>query len=137
MAKVTPKQERFAQEYVKCLNQSEAYRRAYNVKPTTKPATVWNNSHILMGNSAVAARITQLHERTLERTLITTESLTLRLEDAITLALENDQAAAVTGAIMAQAKLNGLDVHKIEMSGKDGAPIENKMVVEFVDADND
>ena len=48
MSKLTPKQNKFAEEYVNTGNASEAYRRAYDVGQDTKLETIAvKASHLL------------------------------------------------------------------------------------------
>jgi phage terminase small subunit len=114
MAKLTAKQEMFCQEYIKCGNQSEAYRNSYEVKENTKPETVWCNSCQLMADTKVAQRVFELQQLAQERTLVTVESLTEELNESHDMAKQEKQAAAMTGATMGKAKIHGLDVNKVE-----------------------
>lgn len=122
--KLTPKQEVFAQEYIKCLNQSEAYRRAYNTKPDTKPESVWKEASKTMQIPHVSSRVAELHEQVRERTLVTRESLTAELNGAIDMAISQDHVTGLTGAVMAKARVNGLDINKNEISGPEGGEIK-------------
>lgn len=58
---LTPKQERFAQEYFKIGNASEAYKAAFNAAGMADK-TVWEAASRLMANSKVATRIAQLRD---------------------------------------------------------------------------
>lgn len=59
---LTPKKKKFADEFFKCGNQSEAYRRAYNCK-NMKPETITENASRLMRDNDVAARIQKLQDK--------------------------------------------------------------------------
>ena len=48
---LTPKQERFAQLVAEGKTQADAYRGAFNTKPTTKPETIIANASRLMADS--------------------------------------------------------------------------------------
>lgn len=61
--KLTPKQEAFAREYVKCGNASEAYRRSYNVGEDTKPNVIAVKASELLKNGNVTVRVDELQER--------------------------------------------------------------------------
>jgi len=61
MKKLTPKQERFAQEYLATGNASEAYRRAYNAEKM-KPAVVKVKACELLKNGNVAVTVEDLRE---------------------------------------------------------------------------
>jgi len=115
-AKLTAKQEKFCQEYIKCGNQSEAYRLSYEVGENTKDKTVWEAACRVMADSKVSARVFELQELAQERTLTTVDSLTIELNEAKDLAVKTNQPSAMTGAIMGKAKLHGLDIQKIDMN---------------------
>ena len=57
---LTPKQEAFALAYVETGNASEAYRKAYSVRPATKPETVWQSACRALGDPKVYARGVEL-----------------------------------------------------------------------------
>lgn len=57
---LTHQQEHFAQLVASGLNQSDAYRQAYNVSPDTLPETTHQAASILASHSNVAPRIQQL-----------------------------------------------------------------------------
>ena len=63
--KITHKQEIFAIEYImNGGNASDAYRAAYNVKKSTKPASIWREAHNVLHNIKVTSRINELREMT-------------------------------------------------------------------------
>jgi isopenicillin N synthase-like dioxygenase len=64
---LTPKQERFAHEVASGKSQAEAYRTAFNVKPTTKPETSQANACRLMADSNVSTRVAELRAAVAER----------------------------------------------------------------------
>ena len=59
---LTHKQEKFALAVVATGNQTEAYRRAYNVRAGTEPEVLTNAASGLMRNADIAARVAQLRE---------------------------------------------------------------------------
>lgn len=118
MAKLTAKQEKFCQEYIRCSNQSEAYRTVYNVKKDRKPEYVWTDACVLMANPKVAQRVFELQQLAQERTLVTVESLTNELNENRDFAKQQKQPAAMTSATMGKAKIHGLDAQKIDMTIK-------------------
>lgn len=115
--KLTAKQEKFCQEYIKCGNQSEAYRLSYEVGEKTKDKTVWEAACRVMADSKVSARVFDLQQLAQERTLVTVKSLTEELDEARELAKDIKQPAAMTGASMGKAKLHGLDIQKLDVNG--------------------
>jgi hypothetical protein len=69
--RLTPKQELFVAGYIETSNASEAYRRAYNVKPTTKDETIRVNAAKLLADTNVALRIRTLQERASTTVMLT------------------------------------------------------------------
>lgn len=64
---LTPKQEAFVIAYVETSNATEAYRRSYNISPTTKAATINRKAIEVLRNGKVAARIAQLNSKAEKR----------------------------------------------------------------------
>jgi hypothetical protein len=64
MKKLTDKQEKFAQLVVSLGNQSEAYRQAYDVRPTVKNETCQNNAYKLLQNNDVLTRVEEIRDKT-------------------------------------------------------------------------
>lgn len=61
---ITAKQSEFARLIAEeSLTSSDAYRRVYNVSPTTKDSTIWNMASELMTNPKVTHRIRFLQRR--------------------------------------------------------------------------
>ncbi len=119
---LTQKQETFALAYVETGNASEAYRRAYNVGENTKAETVWRKASELLSVGKVTARVSELQAEAAERTMVTVESLTVKLEEARLLALKDEKgASAAVSAIMGMAKLHGLLVEKQDLTSSDGS----------------
>lgn len=114
---MTPKQEAFAMAYVETGNASEAYRRAYDVAETTKPATIWEEASRTLANPDVTARVMELQKEAAERLFVTVESLTKELDEDRQLARQEGQASAAISAVMGKAKLHGLITDKRELSG--------------------
>lgn len=130
---LTQKQETFCLVYVETGNASEAYRRAYNVGDNTKAETVNKRASELLADTKVTARVAQLQSQAVERTMVTVESLTDKLEEARLHALKDEKgASAAVSAIMGMAKLHGLLIDKGELTGKDGAPLETITRIELV-----
>lgn len=114
MAGLTPKQEAFALAYVETGNASEAYRRAYDVGENTKPEVIWVKASETLSHGKVSVRVAELQMLAQERTLVTVASITAELDEAKDLAAKLDQPAAMTGAVMGKAKVNGLLIEKVE-----------------------
>ena len=71
MNKLTPKQSKFAEEYVNTGNASEAYRRAYDVSPDTKLETINVNASKLLSDTNVSLRVQELKTKEAEAFQIT------------------------------------------------------------------
>lgn len=107
--------ELFAQGVAKGLTLTKAYIKAgYSVEGNVAQAA----SSRLLGNVIVSDRVAELQELAAQRTLVTIEKLTDELEEARELAMSDDKgAAAAVSAIMAKAKLHGLDINKHKVEG--------------------
>ena len=115
--KLTQKQEMFALKYVEIGNQSEAYRQSYNAK-NMKPETIHSKSCILLKNDKVRARVDELKESHVERHGITVDSILLELAEDKDFAKECNSASSVVKTTELKAKLLGLFVEKVQISGK-------------------
>ena len=71
---LTPKKNKFAEEFIKCGNQSEAYRRAYNCK-NMKPETVTEAASKLMQDYDVSTRVQELQEKIEKRNVLSAQQL--------------------------------------------------------------
>jgi phage terminase small subunit len=69
--KLTPKQRKFAEEYVNTGNGSEAYRRAYNVRPNTTVESIAVRASELLKNSNILVIIEELQKQQAEKFEIT------------------------------------------------------------------
>ena len=69
--KLTPKQNKFAEEYVNTGNASEAYRRAYDVSPDTKLETINVNASKLLSDTNISLRVKELKTKEAEAFQIT------------------------------------------------------------------
>lgn len=69
--KLTPKQRSFAEHYVDCGNGAEAYRRAYNVKPTTSNEVCAVKGSELLHKGNISVIIKHLRKQQAERFEIT------------------------------------------------------------------
>jgi len=122
--RLTIKQEKFCQEYLKCGNASEAYRKSYNAGKMAT-GTINTNAKTLLKNNPVAIRIEELRNRVEKKAFATfDQKRDLLWNLAIKCAqddLENDkpkQAAAVVAALAELNKMDGdLATIKTEISG--------------------
>ena len=68
---LTPKQERFAHEVASGKTHADAYRVAFDVRATTKPATIQANAYKLMNNTEISTRVDELRAAIAERVVWT------------------------------------------------------------------
>lgn len=71
MTKLTPKQSKFAEEYVNTGNASEAYRRAYDVAKTTSNEVIAVKASELLKNGNISVRVKELQIKVSEAFQIT------------------------------------------------------------------
>ena len=122
---LTPKQEKFCQLYIELGNASEAYRQAYGASKM-KPETINTKAKELLKNGPITVRIKELKAEHKERHNITVDDLIAELEEARQIAKDpvKPQPSAMVSATMGKAKILGFDKQVVELSGKDGKPIE-------------
>ncbi len=130
---LTPKQERFAQLVAEGKTQADAYRGAFNTKPTTKPETIQNSAYKLMTDPVISARVDELRKPIIEAVGITLES---HLKDLMTLrnlAVKNNQISAAITAEIARGKAAGVPIDKstVDRLTKTGDIIGKKTLADF------
>ena len=115
---LTPRQEKFAQEYVLTGNAAEAYRVAYPKSLKWKDSAVYSQSSILAAHSEVAIRVKDLRDQSAKRNEITIDSIMAEYDEVIKQAHESKQFSPVVTAITKKAELCGL----FEKHQKQGKP---------------
>lgn len=120
---LTPKQEAFAQAVASGLTQSDAYRKAYNVKPTTKPESVNQLASTMMGLVHISSRVKELRERGAENAVLTREAHLEELKRLKGIALELEDIKAAINAEQLRGKVMGHYIERQEVTGKDGAAL--------------
>mgnify|MGYP001477607060 CR=1 FL=1 len=130
---LTPKQERFAQEVASGKSQAEAYRIAFNVKPTTKPETTYKRACELMADRNIRGRVEELKAAAAERVLWTMED-SLNVLATIAKGLDEDaKPSDKVNAVKAINAMIGLDApSKLSVNGA----MVQKIVREVVDGAN-
>jgi phage terminase small subunit len=112
---LTPKQEAFAQAVASGKSQADAYREAFNVKPNTKPETVWENASKLMADTKVSTRVAELREETAKLHLWTREDSIRALKSVIA---EPDKVSDITSAVKELNAMHGFNAPiKQEING--------------------
>lgn len=114
---LTDKQEHFAQCVASGMSQAQAYRESYNVKPTTKPESVYVKASALIKKQYIQDRIAEIRAPQARKAGITLEGHLQALDELRTLAKENKQYAAAISAEVARAKAAGLLVERVENTG--------------------
>lgn len=109
---LTPKQERFCQQYIELGDATKAYYAAYDAKGS-KPITANRAAKELLDNPKIAARVRALQEIHQKRHEVTVATITEELQEARTLALQINQPSAAVSASLGKAKLHGLIVDKV------------------------
>lgn len=102
-----PKHEAFAQYLFERKPQGEAYAEAGFTANKSAASKLANSTKL-------QARFRELQERAMKRHDVTIDTLTEELNEAKALARRTRNPAALTGAIMATAKLHSLDVNRNE-----------------------
>lgn len=92
---LTPKQEAFAQSIADGMSQADAYRKAFDVKPTTKPETIHKRASELMADGDVAGRVTSLKAALASKALWTREMSVKALIAAYREGKPSDKISAV------------------------------------------
>lgn len=92
---LTAKQEAFAQAIADGMSQADAYRTAFDVKPTTKPETIHKRASELMADGEVAGRVTSLKAALASKALWTREMSVKALIAAYREGKPSDKISAV------------------------------------------
>lgn len=133
---LTLKQEKFAQEWHKTGNKSEAYRRAYPTSQNWKESAVNTQATILSRNSKVLERFAQLQAESAKRNETDVDTIDKMLKTSWQMAKNINKPSAMVSAAAALAKLHGLnqpekrDVRVTEESPYDRALRERAGFVE-------
>lgn len=117
---MTPKQEKFCQQYVELGNASEAYRQAYNAA-AMKDATVNRKAKELQDNGKITARIDELKAHHAERHDMTVDDIAEMLKEDRNFARKCETPGAAVTATMGLAKLYGHLRDKVEHTSPDGS----------------
>jgi type II secretory ATPase GspE/PulE/Tfp pilus assembly ATPase PilB-like protein len=111
---MTPKQEAFAQAVASGMNQSDAYRLAYNAKG--KAAGINVSACKLMADPNVSLRVSQIRAKGAERAAVTLEGHLQTLADLRDAAEKAKQFSAAIAAEIARGKASGIHIEKSEQT---------------------
>ena len=117
MTTLTPQQELFAQTVASGENQSDAYRRAYKVKATTKPTSVNVSAAKLMADPNIRQRVEELKKPIIEAVGLTLESHLARLAHLSKKAEEAENYGPAVTAETNRGKAAGLYTEKVAVTG--------------------
>ena len=120
---LTPQQEKFAESVASGMSQSDAYRAAYKVRPTTKPESVNQAASKLMSDPNITSRVGGLRQPVVEAAQITLAGHLERLRALSQAAEDSNQFSAAISAEVARGKASGLYVERTELTGLGGAPM--------------
>ena len=134
---LTPKQEKFCQGIVSGMNQSDAYRHAYDVGENTTPLSVNQMAYELIQNPNIASRIEQLKLPIAERVGRTLEQHIERLLYLGNMAEGLEKVEASIKAEETIGKVLGYYVNKTELTGRNGGAIEHRVTREILDTKED
>jgi phage terminase small subunit len=130
---LTPKKEKFAQGIASGMNQSDAYRSAYVVRPGTRPESVNVAACKLMSDANISQRVEELRAPIVAKVGITLENHIARLQELSTKAEEAGQYSAAIKAEESRGKACGLYVEKVQVSGTgEGGAIKHTMTVNLI-----
>ena len=125
--RLTEKQEKFCQQIVKGMTQSDAYRVVYNTAQM-KDETIWSEACRLMRDRNVTARIEQLRSEALKDIQYTVHDSFLKLNALQEQALVHKNWNAALKAEELKGKLKGLYVDRAETVLIDKTPLEIKIL---------
>lgn len=111
---LTPQQEKFAQSVASGMNQSDAYREAYDVGVNTKGATCNNEGYKLMQNPEISARVDELRKPIVKAAQLTLEAHLNDLKGLRNMATKAEQYSAAISAEVARGKAAGLYTEKVD-----------------------
>ncbi len=113
--KLTSKQEQFATLLASGVNQSEAYRQAYNASKM-KDNTIWRKAHAEAQHPKILARVAELRKPVIDKAEYTIETHIQDLLAASQAASEAGQYSAAVRAIELMGKVSGFYSLKIDAS---------------------
>lgn len=115
---LTPREEAFAQEIAKGLDQAEAFRVTHPHSLKWKPESVWQRASRMAASVKVEARVRQLQrglrEEAERRLRFGLAEAFAMADEAFECAKQFEQAGAMVSAAMLKAKVAGLIVKKTE-----------------------
>jgi phage terminase small subunit len=105
---LSDQQEKFAQALARGMSQAEAYREAYPTSVNWKENSVHCNASKLAGDAKIAQRVDEIRAPVLRKVRYELEDAMREANEAIVLAKEVGNPAALVAAVTLRARLNGL-----------------------------
>ncbi len=134
--KLTGKQEKFCQEYMRTACSSESYRNSYDCS-RMQTNTLNTRASELLRHPKIIARLHQLRQIQAKRLEVTIDSLTAEFEEIKVAAMKKGQYSAAVQAVTGKARLHGfLDQRQIKQFG-DMTMDEAKDILRSVGIDPD
>jgi len=90
MSKLTAQQELFVQEYVKCGNATQAYKKAYPKSLKWLDKSVWSKSSDLLANVKVSQRVDELKKELAKENLWEKSEMIRTLKDIANVEYQNN-----------------------------------------------
>lgn len=104
---LTPKQEAFCQAIADGMTQSDAYRSAFDVSPSTKAETIHKRASELIGNGEVTGRVAELKQALSAKALWTREMSVKALIESYRVAKDRKNSNGMTGAVKELNAMHG------------------------------
>jgi phage terminase small subunit len=123
------KRKLFVAEYLKDHNATAAYKRAGYKSKNDNVAAV--SALQLLRNPQISAAVSEATAKQIERVEVTADWILLRLKQNAERALAADLkfGGVANRALELLGKHIGLFPDKVELTGKDGAPVQNELTV--------
>jgi hypothetical protein len=128
---LTARQEAFAQAIANGKSQSDAYRGAYS-SSKMQEKTIWERASCIAANNKVQARIDDL-KASLAKKQLWTREMSVKVLGSIA-ASQASKAAEKVAAVRELNAMHGFnEPARIELTGKDGGPIQLQKAHELTD----
>lgn len=120
--KLTPKQENFCYAYLELGNATKAYIKVYNVDwRSEKDNWVSVEASRLLANPKIAQRLEEIRAEIKTQVLSGLDQILFELEQARMIAHNNKNTKEMVRAILAKAKVLGLDRRKLQEQSNEKA----------------
>ena len=125
---LTPKQEKFAQCVADGMTQADAYRTAFDVRPTTKPESVIRSASELMSDPNISSRVAELRQQLSEKALWTRQN---SVQALISVLSNPESQKDVIAAVKELNAMHGYNApQKLEVGGTLGIQRIERVVVD-------